>query len=104
MMILLRWMAPGMGVAMGLMMIWMLHGALTGTQTKSAAALVIFVAAHAGVALALAGSALWAARFAPRLHARLKRMHRPSKRHLATMLLAALATMGITHLVLHGGL
>jgi hypothetical protein len=90
-----------MGALMGLMMLWMLHGALTGNGT-SAMALVIFIGAHLlGVALLL-GAVFFAARLAPQLQVQLNRLHRLSVRHVGLMLGSASTAIAAVHLAIHG--
>jgi high-affinity Fe2+/Pb2+ permease len=87
-----------MGVMMGAMGLWMLHGAMTGQGMASGA---VFVLSHVAVVIvALAAIALG-------LHRRLPWLgrvaaHRPSVRHFAVMLTVALFTAGVIHLG-HGG-
>ncbi len=92
------------GAAMGLMMLAMAHPMLTGTSDKGGLALLAFVAAHLFVVLALAGLGVLATRFAPRLQRQLNRIHRPSRKHITTMLAGATLATGIAHLTIHGGL
>ena len=93
-----------MGGLMGLMMMWMLHGALTGGGTPGASALVAFVAAHVGLAAIAFGAVLFAARLSPRTKALTDRLPRPSFRHVGLMLAAALIVTATVHLVIHGGI
>lgn len=89
-----------MGGAMGLMMMWMLHGFLTGDGMRGWA-LVAFVAAHVVVVALAIAAALFAARLSPRAQALLARVHRPSLGHVSVMLGAAFAVgLGI-HLAVH---
>ena len=94
----------GIGSAMGLMMLAMVHGVLTGTSQLAGAALLAFVLAHVALVGVGAGLALWATRFAPGLQRRMQRMHRPSWRHLGHMLGAAFTAALLAHLFIHGGL
>ena len=88
----------GMGIMMGAMALWMLHGYLTGTGGGLPG--VTFVLAHvAGVAIAVIGVGLG-------LHRRWSALarvlsHRPSMRHLGLMPGVAIGTAGLVHLV-HG--
>ena len=93
-----------MGGLMGLMMMWMLHGALTGDGALGAGALIAFVAAHVVLVAIAIGVAVFAARLSPRAKARIDRLHRPSLRHVTVMLAAALIVSGVVHLVVHGGI
>ena len=90
-----------MGALMGPMMLWMLHGALTGNST-SALALVIFVGAHFLVVALLLVAVFFAARLAPRLQTRLDRLHRPSLRHIGLMLGSAGMAAASVHFAIHG--
>ena len=91
-----------MGALMGAMMLWMLHGVLTGESTLSGPALAIFVGMHLALAVVLIGAALFAARLSPQLRALLARLHRPSLHHLLWMLAGATGAMTLTHFTLHG--
>ena len=93
-----------MGAVMGLMMLRLVHGALTGQSAMAAPALIGFILLHVVVLGALAALMIWAARYAPALRHRLDRLHRPSLRHLTQMLTGALAAVLAAHLFLHGGL
>lgn len=94
-------MALTMGALMGLMMLWMLHGAVTGETQRSLAGAAVFVGAHVLVLAVLLALPAFAARRAPWLHARLSRLHRPSLRHVSLMLGAAGTSALIVHLI-HG--
>lgn len=93
-----------MGGLMGLMMMWMLHGALTGEGTMGGGALVVFIAAHIVLGALILLAAVFASRLSPRTKALAERLHRPSLRHIAAMLASALFTGAIVHLLAHGGL
>lgn len=93
-----------MGGVMGLMMMWMLHGALTGDGVLGDGALALFILAHLAVAGVLIGAGVFAARLSPRMRGWQARLHRPSVRHVAVMLGSAVTTAGIVHLTVHGGL
>ncbi|MBU2991851.1 hypothetical protein Q4555_14195 [Octadecabacter sp. 1_MG-2023] len=93
-----------MGGLMGLMMMWMLHGALTGEGTVGRGALIAFVAAHIILVAAIVSAAVFAARLSPRAHAWIERLHRPSLRHIGMMLAGAIAVAGSVHLIAHGGI
>jgi hypothetical protein len=90
-----------MGVLMGPMMLWMLHGQLT-QNTVSIWAGVVFIAAHVLILLVLGAGAIFAARLSPRLRGWLARLHRPSVSHFSAMLLGMLASGAVVHLSLHG--
>lgn len=93
-----------MGAAMGAMMVWMLHGALTGDGAMGAGALIAFIAAHVVIA-GILGLAVWAGtRLSPRVRAVLDRLHRPSLRHVGVMLGSAAICAGSIHVLVHGGL
>ncbi len=91
----------GMGIIMGLMMLWMLHGQLTG-QDVSLVALTAFVAAHGVILLIIIGAGVFAARLSPGIRQKLDRLHRPSSRHMGKMLGSATTTALTIHLILHG--
>ena len=93
-----------MGGAMGLMMLWMIHGVLTDNTNMGTMALLMFAGAHVAIALIFVIVGMWATRFAPSLRKRIERLHRPSLRHVLTMVSAALVVMAFTHLTLHGGI
>lgn len=89
------------GGLMGLMMMWMLNGALTG-DGMAAGALIAFVAAHVVIVLVVIG-AVWAGtRLSPRLQRMTARLHRPSITHFAVMLMSAGVVAGTLHIVAHG--
>ena len=92
-----------MGALMGVMMLWMLHGALMGDGVRGWA-LIAFVAAHVVLAAVVIAAGLFAARLSPRARMLIDRLHRPSLRHVGVMLLAAAASAGVIHLILHGGI
>ncbi|MEN8841140.1 MAG: hypothetical protein ABF254_05320 [Octadecabacter sp.] len=91
-----------MGGLMGLMMMWMLHGALTGEGAIGAGALITFVAAHFVLAAVVLGGALFAARLSPRARVVLERLHRPSLPHVAAMLGSAVLVAVALHFGIHG--
>lgn len=93
-----------MGSAMGLMMMWMLHGALTGEGTVGGGALIAFVGVHVLLAAVIIGGALFAARRSPRARVWINRLHRPSLRHMGLMLASAVVVASSVHLVAHGGI
>ena len=96
-----RIMPIAMGGLMGPMMLWMLHGMLTG-DGPSGVALVIFVGVHVLVVAVLLAAAVFAARLSPGLRARLGRLHRPSPRHIGLMLGSATLAALIVHFGIHG--
>lgn len=97
------WIPAVMGMGMGAMILWMMHAMLTAQTGTAGPALLIFVLAH-GVAVAgLVTAAPFAARLSPRLRTWVENRHRPSVKHIATMLTTGLATMAVIHLALHGG-
>ena len=89
------------GMLMGLMMLWMAHGAMTGSEV-SGIALVAFVGAHLLVALIAVGAIVFAARLTPNFRARLARLHRPNLNHFTQMLAGAVIAAGTVHLIVHG--
>ena len=91
-----------MGAIMGLMMLWMVHGALTGGGPVPTAALIGFVAVHLALALLAVGAAIFAARLSPRARAWLARIHRPRPAHLVAMISGLTASAGLVHLAVHG--
>lgn len=91
-----------MGSAMGLMMLWMLHGALTGEGAMGAGALVVFVGAHVVIAAVAILAVVFAARLSERANGWLNRLHRPSLRHVGLMLGSAALSAGAVHLIAHG--
>ncbi|MEL6958904.1 MAG: hypothetical protein AAGL89_08150 [Pseudomonadota bacterium] len=93
-----------MGSVMGLMMLWMLHGVLTGQSEVSGPAALVFIGAHVVAVAVLILGGVFATRLSPGLQARLKRMHRPSLRHVSVMLASAAVSAALAHLVIHGGL
>ncbi len=92
-----------MGAAMGAMMLWMLHGVLTGTNDLSAKAAIVFVLGHTVALSAIVLLGLWSTRFSAKWQMRLQRLHRPSLRHVGAMVAGALGTAAVIHGVLHSG-
>lgn len=92
-----------MGGLMGVMMMGMLHGALTGGG-MAAGALVVFVAAHVVIVFVVALAVWLGVRMSPRVQQILARVHRPSLRHVGAMFGSAVVIAGAVHLVVHGGL
>jgi hypothetical protein len=90
-----------MGGLMGLMM-WMLHGAMSGGDTLGAMALIGFAAAHVVLLLIGIGAALFAASLSPRVRDWINRLHKPSLHHVVAMFGSAIAVFGIGHLSAHG--
>ncbi|SMX39031.1 hypothetical protein [Octadecabacter ascidiaceicola] len=91
-----------MGGLMGLMMMWMLHGALTGEGTIGAGALIAFIAAHVVLAAIAIGMAVFAARLSPRVRQFMDRLHHPSLSHVAAMFSSAAAVALVLHFGIHG--
>jgi hypothetical protein len=90
-----------MGGLMGLMMMWMLHGALSGVG-MAAGPLIAFVGAHLALAL-IATVLIWAGtRLSPRFVSILSRLHRPSLSHVGAMLVSTVVAAGLVHLSMHG--
>ena len=92
-----------MGGLMGIMMLWMLHGQMTSTSALAGWALVAFIGVHVALIAAAIGAGLFAARLSPKMRAMLARMHRPSFHHIALMLIGMIASAGLVHLYMHGG-
>ncbi len=90
-------MPVAMGAVMGPMMLWMLHGVLTGDGDGHAA--VVFAALHAVALTVLIAGGLLLGRRVPGLRRVLAR-HGP--RHLGLMLGSAAVAAALVHLV-HGG-
>lgn len=92
-----------MGSAMGLMMLAMVHMFLTGESEVTGIVLMIFILAHLAVVLGLVALSFWAARFAPRIEARLPKILRPSLQHIGSMVGSAVLCAGLVHMI-HGGI
>ncbi len=88
-----------MGLIMGPMVLWMIHGAATGNGL-SGWALLAFVGAHLVVVGVILGAGIVAARLAPGLR---HRRHRPSLGHVGLMGASAVASASLVHLI-HGGM
>ncbi|MDX8347880.1 hypothetical protein SLH49_07770 [Cognatiyoonia sp. IB215446] len=91
-----------MGASMGLMMLWMVHGQLTGETSLSGIALVTFVGAHILFAATIIGAGLVVTRLSPAARQWLRNLRRPSLRHLGIMLLGATLSAGAVHIWIHG--
>lgn len=91
-----------MGLLMGAMMLWMIHGQMTGQSTLSGWALVLFIAVHLVLIAALIVAAFFAARLSPKMRGLLARLHRPSLLHVAVMLCGAATLALAAHLIIHG--
>jgi hypothetical protein len=92
-----------MGLLMGPMMLWMIHGQLTGSA-QSSWAVAAFVGAHLLILAVIVAGAVFAARLSPRTHAFLANLHRPSLAHVGAMLMGLAVSALILHFWLHGGL
>jgi len=90
-----------MGGVMGLMLLWMLHGQLTGASTLAGPALTLFIAAHVLVIALVACASLFLARLSPRLRNWLNRLHRPNLSHMVSMMVGVFITLGIVHAAIH---
>lgn len=90
------------GIVMGLMMLWMLHGVLTGQTNIAGPALVVFIGTHVLIVASILVSSIFLARLSPRLRRRLQHIHRPSLSHLFPMISGAIFAAATTHLILHG--
>ena len=93
-----------LGGLMGLMMIWMVHGQMTGTSALAGWALVAFIGMHVALAIVVICAGLFAARLSPRARAALARLHHPSLHHIALMVVGMGASAGAVHLFIHGGI
>ena len=92
------------GLLVGTLMVWMVHQShLTGSRI-GLASVVVFVAAHVGLAVVAVLTVFFAARLSTRWRARLDRLHRPSLRHIALMVLGMGGGAVVIHLFNHGGL
>lgn len=92
-----------MGAGMGAMMLWVIHGRMIQGDT-ALGPLLWFLIAHVAI-IALAAGLVWlTARRWPAVSARLSRLHRPGVKHVAAMVLGAVASAAAIHVVLHGGL
>lgn len=90
-----------MGLLMGPMMLWMIHGQMTGSAQSGWAA-AAFVGAHLLILAAIVAGAVFAARLSPRMHAVSARLHRPSLAHLGAMLSGFAISGLVVHFLLHG--
>ncbi len=93
-----------LGILMGLLMLGMMHMALTADTKLGGLALAGFIAAHVFVLVALGFATLFAARLSPRMRAMISRIHKPGFAHFSQMAFAAGAAVLLVHLTLHGGL
>ena len=93
-----------MGALMGAMMLWVVHGLLTGQSALAGPALLVFVLAHVAVAATLLTGTLFLARLSPRARGWLSRLHRPSGAHVLAMLAGMIGSSVAIHLSIHGGL
>ena len=91
-----------MGALMGVMMLWMLHGAISGGNTVGAMALIGFIGAHVALLLIALGAGVFAARMSPRLQGWIDQMHKPSLPHVGAMFGTAVVFIGVVHLAGHG--
>ena len=90
-----------LGTLMGLMMMWMLHGVLTGESTLAGWAMFGFISAHFAIALVVVLLGAKVAKLSPRFRTLLS--HRPSVRHVASMAFGVILSGGLVHLYIHGG-
>lgn len=90
-----------MGLLMGPMMLWMIHGQMTGTAPSGWAA-AAFIGAHLVILAAVVSGAVFAARMSPRLQTFAARLHRPSLKHFGAMLSGAAMSALAVHFWLHG--
>ncbi|AGI69244.1 putative membrane protein [Octadecabacter antarcticus 307] len=91
-----------MGALMGLMMMWMLQGALTGESGVTGWALIAFAAAHVAIIVVVLFAVIFAARLSPRSHAWINRLHRTPLHHVSALLGSAVFVAGALHLGVHG--
>ncbi|MDX8350804.1 hypothetical protein [Cognatiyoonia sp. IB215182] len=91
-----------MGVLMGLMMLWMVHGQINGETSLSGIAVITFVGVHILFAAAIIGAGLFVTRLSPAARQWLHNLHRPSLRHLGIMLLGAPLSACSVHIWIHG--
>ncbi len=87
-----------LGALMGLVMLAMLHGQIMSGEFQFGWAGIAFVLAHVAVLGVLGIVAL----MVPALRRRLSG-HRPSGRHMATMLAGAIIAIAVVHVFVHGG-
>lgn len=90
-----------MGAAMGLMMLWMMHDSLM-RQDADVTALLVFTGLHVLVFEAIAVATLFGSRLSPTLKRVVAKLHRPSRKHIASMLVGMGAAITLTHLFVHG--
>ena len=93
-----------LGGLMGAMMIWMVHGQMTGTSALAGWALGAFIGVHVVLIAAAIGAGLFAACLSPNLRVRLSRLHRPSVHHIALMLVGMVGSVAVVHVYMHGGI
>ena len=91
-----------MGALMGLMMMWMLHGALAGETAWGAAALLAFVAGHVAIGVVVVSIGWIGVRLSPRLQRIVAHVHLPSLHHIGAMLGSAACVALVVHVVAHG--
>jgi len=90
-----------MGTVMGLMMLGMLHGLVTGESGVAAAGVLVFIGAHVLAIAVVAALAVFGASRFERVRAGLARLHRPSAKHIAAMMATAAVIVALAHLI-HG--
>ena len=93
-----------MGAGMGLMMLWMVHGMMTGDANLGGWALVGFIGVHLVLVVVVGAAGYFASRLSPRARVVVARLHRPNLRHLAVMVAGAFGAVIVAHLSLHGGI
>ena len=91
-----------LGTLMGGLMLWMAHGLIEGKETLVGWALVGFIGVHLALIAVVAGAGFYSASLSPRARTMIARLHRPNPRHIAIMVLGAVGTAALTHVVLHG--
>lgn len=90
-----------MGGLMGLMMIWMIHGWMTGDSGLVGWALLGFIGMHVAIVVVALTLGAWVARMSPRLQRIFS--HRPSMHHVSLMIAGMLTSGAIVHVAVHGG-
>jgi hypothetical protein len=90
-----------MGLLMGPMMLWMLHGQVAA-QSGATWATVAFVAVHAAFVALLIIGGRFAAQMSPMAQRLLARLHRPTFAHLGMMVLGLVLSGAGIHFAAHG--
>ncbi|MEM9579792.1 MAG: hypothetical protein AAF891_03830 [Pseudomonadota bacterium] len=90
-----------MGAAMGAMMLWMLHGFLTGDAELSHYGALAFLGAHVAAIGGIALLTVLGAKRNERVAALMGKLHRPTLGHTGAMLISAFSIALLIHLI-HG--